>query len=107
MSVNPHSYIIDQLLASSQDTSLQPKRSKQNRAVQVKPKTVKLLEEQKWQQGNADMLKFIGFNDNHMTDVVCLYFPDVRTLSFTTSAPHHLLQSLQLCRMQATTKELK
>ena len=36
MSVNPHSYIIDQLLASSQDTSLQTKRSKQNRSVQVK-----------------------------------------------------------------------
>ena len=107
MSVNPHSSIIDQLLASK-DTSLQPKRNKQNRAVQVKPRIVKLLEEKKWQQGNTDLLKFIGFFDNNITDdEVCLYFPDVRTLSSATLDPHHLLQCLQLSRTQATTKELE
>lgn len=50
------------------------------------------------------MLKFIGFDDSHTTDEVC---PDVRTLSSATSDPHHLLQCLQLCRTQATTKELE
>ena len=107
MSVNPHSSIIDQLLASK-DTSLQPKRNKQNRAVQVKLRIVKLLEEKKWQQCNTDLLKFIGFFDNNITDdEVCLYFPDVRTLSSATSDPHHLLQCLQLSCTQATTKELE
>ena len=96
MSVNPHSSIIDQLLAS-QDTSVQPKRNKQNRAVQIKPRIVKLLEEKKWQQGNADLLKLIGFFDNDITnDEVCLYFPDVRMLSSATSDTLHLLQCLQL-----------
>ena len=53
------------------------------------------------------MLNFIGFDDNQTTDEVCLYFPDVRTQSSATSDPHHLLQCLQLCRTQATTKELE
>ena len=53
------------------------------------------------------MLKFVGFDDSYLTDEVCLYFQDVRTLPSATSDPHHLLQCLQLCRTQATTKELE
>ena len=59
------------------------------------------------QEGNVDMLKFVGFDDSYLTDEVCLYFQDVRTLPSATSDPHHLLQCLQLCRTQATTKELE
>ena len=45
MPVDPHSCVIDQLLESSEDKCLQSKRSKQNRAIQVKPKIIKLIEE--------------------------------------------------------------
>jgi len=110
MSVNPHSCIVDRLLiASSEDSCMQSKKSKQSRAVQVKPKIIKLIEEKRWQEGNATLLKFIGFDDNFelSTEDVCLYFPDVRTLSSATSDQHHLLQCLQLCRTQATTKEIE
>ena len=66
------------------------------------------LIQQKWQQGNGDMLKFIGFDDHHITEEVCLYLPNMRTLSSAISDPHHLLQCLQLCQStQATTKELE
>ena len=66
------------------------------------------LIQQKWQQGNGDMLKFIGFDDHHITEEVCLYLPNMRTLSSAISDPYHLLQCLQLCQStQATTKELE
>lgn len=71
MSVNPHSCIVDQLLAaSSDDTCLQLKKSKQSRAVKVKPKIIKLMEEKRWQEGNAELLKFIGFDENCSTEDV-------------------------------------
>ena len=43
----------------------------------------------------------------YLTDEVCLYFQYVRTLTSATSDPHHLVQCLQLCHTQATTKELE
>ena len=53
------------------------------------------------------MLKFVGFDESQLIDEICLYFPDVRTLPSATTDPHHLLQCLQLCRTQATTKEIE
>ena len=54
MSVDLHSCVIDQLLASSEDKCLQSKRSKQNCAIQVKPKIIKLMEEKRWQEGSVN-----------------------------------------------------
>ena len=93
MSVNPHSWIVDQLLyASSENICLQSKKSKQSCIAQVKPKII-----EKWQYGNAELIKFIGFDGNLSTDTGSIIYMET----------YNLLQCLQLCHSEITTKELE
>ena len=88
-----------------QDITTQTKKSSQTRGAHIKPRLTKLFETQKWQQGDTDKLKFLGFETTNSE--VCLYFPRVQDLPLATSDPHYLLHYLQLSRSQATTKEMK
>ena len=105
MSLNPSSTTIDRILASMQDITTQTKKSSQTRGAHMKPRLTKFFETQKWQQGDTDMLKFLGCETTNSE--VCLYFPHVQDLPLATSDPHYLLHYLQLSRSQATTKEMK
>jgi len=76
MSLNPSSTTIDRILASTQDITTQTKKSTQTRGTQVKPRLAKIFETQMWQQGDTDMLKFLGFGNTNSN--ICLYFPMLR-----------------------------
>ena len=105
MSLNPSSTTIDRILASTQDITTQTKKSTQARGTQVKPRLTTIFENEMWQQGDTDMLKFLGFGTTNSE--ICLYFPHVQDLPQATSDPHYLLHYLQLSRSQAATKELE
>ena len=104
MSVNPHSYIIDRVLDDTREFT--ERRSIQNRGVQIKPRILKILEEELWQEGDPDKLKYFG-HDIHDSNETCMYFSDCRILPIATKDPHYLLHLLQLSRTQATTKQLE
>jgi len=110
MSLNPSCTVIDRILASSQEITIEPKKSSQARGTQVKPRLMKIFETQAWQQGDVNELKFLGFDVSGTASTsseICLYFPEAQNLPHATSDPHYLLHCLQLSRSQATIKELE
>jgi len=86
------------------------KKSSQARGTQVKPRLMNIFETQTWQQGDANELKYLGFDEfgtASTSSEICLYFPEAQNSPHTTSDPHYLLHCLQLSRSQATIKELE
>lgn len=102
MSLDPLSTFIDRWLNASKDAVIHKKV--QNRGTQMKPRIIQLLEEQRWKEVNPDALKYIGYEDD---GDVCFYFPDCKTFPEATTDPHYLLKVPQLCRSQATVKQIK
>ena len=83
MSLDPLSTFIDRWLNASKDAVIHKKI--QNRGTQMKPRSIQLLEEQRWKEVNPDALKYIGYEDD---GDVCFYFPDCKTFPEATTDPH-------------------
>jgi len=105
MSLDPCSTTVDSVMILGDNVSLQHKKTTQSRGSQMKPKIMKLIEDKAWIDGDCEMLKYLGFDDDH-GNAVCLYFPDCMALPCATTDKHHLLQCLQFSRTQATVKEV-
>ena len=102
MSLDPLSTFVDRWLNASKDTAIHKKVY--NKGTQMKPRIIQLLEEQRWKEVNPDALKYIGYEDD---GDVCFYFPDCKTFPEATTDPHYLIKVPQICRSQATVKQIK
>ena len=63
MSLDPCSTAIDIILINSKDVALPSKKSIQNRRSQIKPRFVKIIETKMWQEGENQLLKYLGFGN--------------------------------------------